>query len=413
MKGGKTDEACEKFAESQKAAPRAGTLLELASCHEKQGKIATAWSEYIDAEADARKEGNKPVEKDAQGRSRKIEIKVPRVTVTVPVAVSVQGLEVKIDGVLIDRGDWGKPRPIDPGDHKITATAPNKKDGEQAFSIKVAEKKSVAIAALVDGAPSTPTPPPTTDKPKPDAVETKPDETQKPPPEPEKPQESWRKAKRWVWSASAQGGFLLGEIPRSSLPGLSTYDYEYFVSRSGELSKLVAKCDDNCYGIFHWEVGGYAGGQAFFGYAMSDTLQLGARVFGAYRFGGGFVILGGPSLSMRLADQPLWIGGTLVVGGVQQNARVLGIKGAVPEESQALNNNQDEVDVPPKINTPPEAQSGTFSFGLSLEVSYTLLDHPATSWMSGALEVSAWPTFVKGLEGFAVAVPVGIGYRFY
>ena len=69
---------------------------------------------------------------------------------------------------------------------------------------------------------------------------------------------------------------LLGELPSSSLPGLSTYDYEYYVSDAGELSKLVVTCgEENCHGVFHWELGGYAGGQAFFGYALSETLQIG------------------------------------------------------------------------------------------------------------------------------------------
>ena len=96
MKAGKLDEACPKLEESQKLSPRAATLIEVAACHEKQGKIATAWSEYIDAEADARKEGRKPLEKDAQARSVKIEAKIPRVTINVP--SPIDGMEIKIDG---------------------------------------------------------------------------------------------------------------------------------------------------------------------------------------------------------------------------------------------------------------------------------------------------------------------------
>ena len=56
---GKFDEACEKFAASQRLAPAIGTLLNLAVCREKQGRDATAWSLYADAEAQAQRAGDK------------------------------------------------------------------------------------------------------------------------------------------------------------------------------------------------------------------------------------------------------------------------------------------------------------------------------------------------------------------
>ena len=51
--------------------------------------------------------------------------------------------------------------------------------------------------------------------------------------------------------------------------------------------------------------------------------------------------------------------------------------------------------------------------GLSADISYMLLDNPSPGAMSGALMLSAWPMFMKGLSGFSVAVPVGVSYRFY
>ena len=50
-------EACLKFEESQRLDPSGGTILNLASCHEREGRLARAWSEFSDAATMAIRDG--------------------------------------------------------------------------------------------------------------------------------------------------------------------------------------------------------------------------------------------------------------------------------------------------------------------------------------------------------------------
>src|SRR5262245_45768909 len=94
MTAGSIDEACPKFAESHRRSPRAGTLLNLATCHEKQGKTASAWAEYNEVAALAKRDKRKDREEYASSRAKELEPKLARVTF----AVSAKNATLTLDG---------------------------------------------------------------------------------------------------------------------------------------------------------------------------------------------------------------------------------------------------------------------------------------------------------------------------
>ncbi|WP_441287097.1 hypothetical protein ACSRUE_33175 [Sorangium sp. KYC3313] len=459
MKKGKVAEACPKLEESYRLSPRSATLLALAMCHEKQGKIATAWSEYIDLGAAARKEGNKRLEADAKARGARLELSLPRLTLSVPRAAAIEGLEVMLDGAPLDGALWGQARPIDPGQHKVSASAPGRKPWEKSVSIKRGERKTVAVPALAKDASAAAQPAPAAEAPSPAAPVAAPEkgsagagdgaagpgkgaagpgkgaaaaeagkraagrgkaaagpETDAPPAAPpaaEAPEPSAGSSPRhtgsFVIEAGVAGGALLGLMDAGSFGDLSAYSYSYNIPEG----ELIAPCDDEvCHASFDPALGPFAGGEAFIGVALSEDLHLGARVLGGYRFGGGYLVVGGPSVSMRLGR--LWLGLSGLVGPVGQVAKVTGIKGEIPSEVVHLNYGRSEVAVNAREGSLPEsALVETLAFGGSVDVSLVLADLPSAGWTSGALLLSVSPTVMKGLDGWVFAAPASLGYRFY
>lgn len=118
-------EACEKFASSQKLDPRDGTLLDLAICHEKEGKTASAWLEFSEARTNARAQGRADREKFAGEHVDRLAPVLSHLRIQLPAEGRPEGLVVKIDGAAISDVALGSDLPIDPGDHTLDATAPD------------------------------------------------------------------------------------------------------------------------------------------------------------------------------------------------------------------------------------------------------------------------------------------------
>src|SRR4051794_7964766 len=141
-------EACPKFAESQRLDPGLGTLLNLASCHELEGKTATAWAEFRQALGLAARESRPAAEQLARTHIDAITPQLSKITITVAPASEAPGLQVSLDGQVLGKPAWGVAAPLDPGAHTIAATAPGKKSWSSQVVFAPSEAKTVEVPAL-------------------------------------------------------------------------------------------------------------------------------------------------------------------------------------------------------------------------------------------------------------------------
>lgn len=165
------EEACPKFAASNKLDPALGTLLNLADCHEQQGLTASAWAEFLEAATLARRAGQQDRADVAQERATALESRLVRVNIVVKGKARIEGLEIKKDGSPVYPATWNTPVPIDPGPHLLSVSAPGKKEWAKAFDVPsegVSEPISIEVPELEDApvekppeTPVTPTPAPT------------------------------------------------------------------------------------------------------------------------------------------------------------------------------------------------------------------------------------------------------------
>ena len=123
LAAGQIPEACLKLEESQRLDPSGGTILNLALCHEREGRLARAWSEFKEAEFVARGEGRRNREVEAANHVHALEPRLSRLTIVVPAATQVEGLVIERDGREVGRGAWSTAVPIDGGEHVVRATA--------------------------------------------------------------------------------------------------------------------------------------------------------------------------------------------------------------------------------------------------------------------------------------------------
>lgn len=161
--------ACEKFAESNRIDPQPGTELNLATCSEKLGKLATAWSLYegvVDAlPAD---DDRRPI---AEARIEALRNRVPKLTLNLAAGAPADTV-VKIGETEVGGAGFGSALPVDPGKVVLRVSAPGHQPVELETTIEEGSHKTMEISPGPAVPATEPAPEPTpvpTPEPTPDA----------------------------------------------------------------------------------------------------------------------------------------------------------------------------------------------------------------------------------------------------
>lgn len=136
--------ACEKFHASMELDPVASTLINIAKCHEHEGKLATAWADINRAMVLNRETSGEQRREElahyGKGLIDNLEPRLPKLKILIHSKPS--GLEIKRNGVNVSTA-LGDPLPVDPGVHEIEATARGYLTEKR--TVQVAEKQTVTV----------------------------------------------------------------------------------------------------------------------------------------------------------------------------------------------------------------------------------------------------------------------------
>lgn len=169
LAAGKTAAACEKFKASLDVDHASGTLTALAFCHQKEGRTASAWAEYLEVANEAKRTGKSDQERYAREQIALLEKVLRRVVLT---ATATPGLQIAIDGVVLPTSALGTPIPVDPGPRTFEASAPGHATGTVKQELEAGP--GTTEIALVLGPEAAPRPTAAPAKPSPEPPRTAP-----------------------------------------------------------------------------------------------------------------------------------------------------------------------------------------------------------------------------------------------
>jgi tetratricopeptide (TPR) repeat protein len=141
LDAGEIAAACDSFEASNRVEPRAGTLIRLADCREKNGQLASAWSAYSDALSRVKDPKKREI---AQAKVSGLEPRLSYLTINVSDESRIAGLVITRNGQTVDASFWNRGAPVDGGEYVIAGRAP----GHEEWSTKVTVKPEADKVAV-------------------------------------------------------------------------------------------------------------------------------------------------------------------------------------------------------------------------------------------------------------------------
>jgi hypothetical protein len=150
LESGQTSKACVKLTESYRLDARTGTLMNAAACHEMEGKLATAWAEFLEAARLARARGGAEgakLEETAKARAAQLEPRMHRVLLVI--ADPASDLSIRLDERDLPAAAWSTRMPVDDGAHVLEARRPDHASYQYRFDTRGPGESTVKIPSLV------------------------------------------------------------------------------------------------------------------------------------------------------------------------------------------------------------------------------------------------------------------------
>jgi hypothetical protein len=152
--------ACAKFAASLALRPKLGTRLNLGDCAEHLGRTATARTQFLEAAAMARQDGDAARAEYAVNRADALTARIPHIVLrgfpaSHDARLRIDGVDTPTDGGQVDLS-------LDPGDHELSIDAPARRiwsrkvhldEGAQPLVLDVPSAPEAPVDSTRQGSP--------------------------------------------------------------------------------------------------------------------------------------------------------------------------------------------------------------------------------------------------------------------